>query len=198
MSFEEYVELQSRFVEVTPEVLERLKVAYKNTILAEEDANYLEPLVRFEENFPSGDYPQLLRDIFAPFEIDEGELTILILPSFEPEFQFKFFKNGEVEKQIIDRQLWTQLSLNEEIDKACHNQSLILNSEKRLTFLEQVKAHTNKARAPQRGAYMLDGTQYYFISKHVGEVQIVYKNASEEDETEIGALLKSLYSLTNQ
>ncbi|MEL7221609.1 MAG: hypothetical protein AAGJ93_09840, partial [Bacteroidota bacterium] len=77
MTFEEYKKDQAPFLgEMTEEKLEGLKRSYQSWLLLKEDENYLEPLHELESAFSSTGYYELLKEVFAPLSMENGELCV--------------------------------------------------------------------------------------------------------------------------
>ena len=94
-TFEEYKKQQEIFFPIdTPEKLEMIKKSYESYILSIEDAQYLEPIdSNLESNFFNKPYYVKLNSAFRLLELENDEIRIMVVPSFEPEYQVRILRN---------------------------------------------------------------------------------------------------------
>jgi hypothetical protein len=184
---------------LTEEHLQRLRKSYEDWLELKESQNYLEPVnEELKSRFGNQNYYEQIEKLFKPLELENNEITILILPSFKPEYQVKF-KRKSIELIKVKKQIWEELYLTGRIEKLEINKSEInISQDDKSRFIKDVKLNINNARELNSFGGTLDGIQYFFIQKEFDAIKIAFKNSSEEEENIIGRLIKKLNKLVDK
>lgn len=188
--FEEYRKQQEIYSVIdTPEKLEIIRSNYNSYIQSTDDTQYLEPIdSNFRDAFSHKSYYDKLNNLFKYLELENDEIRIIVIPSFEPEYQVRILKD----KVLIDRLTGNQwanfynanLSNKLEVNTSYHE--LASSSDSRLSY-DIIKAIKN-SRIPKAKRLVLDGVQYFFLHKSNSELKIAYKHSPDE-ESNTGILI---------
>ena len=177
MTFEEhkknYEALMLPGKTLTKEHLKRLREAYEDWLQLKESQNYLEPVnVGLKSHFGNQNYYEQIEKVFKPLELENNEITVLILPSFKPEYQVKF-KRKTIELIKVKKQIWEELYLTGRIEKLEFNKSEInISPDDKSMFIKDVKLNINNARKRNSFGGTLDGIEYFFIQKEFDAITL--------------------------
>lgn len=195
MTSEEYKKEQASFIaEMTAEKLERLKQSYQSWLRLKEDENYLEPINELKSAFSSVGYYELIEEVFDPMSIGNGELCILVIPSFAAEFQVKFLQ-AKTQLISLKEQLWSQFYNGKLVNKQVKVREIKIPVEDKGLFVKDVLSHILRSKKSLETIGHLDGVEYYFIFNDSGKIKIAFKNASEDENSVIGNLIRHLNTM---
>jgi hypothetical protein len=163
------------------------KEHYQRHVLKQEDDNYFEPSE--EDSFVS----YMLNSFFNFSNINENQMVVLIVPSFEPPTILIMEKEDQVfnirceyfkETSIDDDNL---LILN---NKYIQHEKTVVEQQIGDRLLSLFNTTINLAKAPQSGLFALDGIMYYLI-KMKNEEKLIVLVTSEISEINILTLRDS-------
>jgi competence protein ComGF len=182
MDFEEFKSYQEKFTAIdTPEKLSRIRRMYDGWLLMEEDSKYLEPVENeLGDAFPSKEYFRIIESTFNPLLLRNGELNVLVLPSFKREYQLNF-NSERVTLTFVNDQLWSDFYQGNKLNSKTKTRTLATKTNERLTVIEEAKKLIRTARKPKGTLGTLDGVLCYFIYKEANNIQIAFKNPSDDD-----------------
>ncbi|MEL7222496.1 MAG: hypothetical protein AAGJ93_14335, partial [Bacteroidota bacterium] len=89
-------------------------------------------------------------------------------------------------------QLWPQFYNGEVVKKQVEVLETNISPEERNLFVKDAISHINSARKPSIMIGVLDGIEYYFIFNDSGKIKIAFKNASADDGSIIGNMIRRL------
>lgn len=201
ITFEEYKKQFEIFCKIdSPEKLEICKNQYKSKLLHIEAQNYFEP---FEYRSGEDILARYERNLFSllPFDkLSEGELSVLIQPSFNPE-SLLVIDNKEGNYTITYTALvtnyWYPFQQNNnvtEVDKIVVNTKLNREIGDKLYAL--VDAAISEARKPEAGGFVLDGVIYIFTRVLNGKKVSVFKHSPDED-SKTGRIINAMQFLAD-
>lgn len=189
MTFDEFKKEQEAFVgKLTGLKLEQLKDSYRFWQLNKEDQNYLEPILNIQEFFTKDNYYKRIKTSFEPLQLENNELSILVLPSFKPEYQVKF-RNHDIIKASCEESIWEDIyqGLGKRIN--LNVESIDLSIEKKNEFVKLVKENLKQARKPKVNTGVLDGIQYFFIYKEDNKLRMKKRRTYQEEANKLAAAI---------
>ena len=201
ITFEEYKKQFEIFCKIdSPEKLEICKNQYKSKLLHLEAQNYFEP---FEHRLGDDILARYERNLFSllPFDkISEGELSVLIQPSFNPE-SLLVIDNKEGNYAITYTALvtnyWYPFQRDNnvtEVDKIFVKAKLDREIGYKLYAL--IDAAILEARKPEAGGFVLDGVVYIFSRVLNGKKVSAFKHSPDED-SKTGRIINAMQFLVD-
>ena len=200
MDFETFKKDFELFTKIdTPEMLTICESQYRKHLLSLEDEKYFEPEVILEGNDINSRYSRDIRHILNTDIIKENEFSVVVLPSFEPEYALTITKDIDafiLTYKKLESSYWVKLYSNQ--DKIIVIETIQINLSNAIgeKLFNLLKLTMSEARNPSGSVITLDGVKYYLSQKIDNGINTVTKH-SPNINSRSGKIISLFTSLIN-